>query len=436
MALVEGCKHELEITVPVEAVQRETDKVVASIQKKVNLPGFRPGKAPAGLVRQRFPQEIRQEVLEHLLPKAFREKVDEEKLQVVGTPDVTEVHFHDNEPLRFKAAFEVAPDIALGTYKGVEVPYAEPVVSDEDVDTRLSQLREQKADYVNEDPRPLQDGDFAVVDLASTGGVAEAIDQKDLQLHIGGADTLPGFSEHLRGMSPGDEKEFEVTYPEDYGSEQLAGKSVSFRVKVTGVRRKELPELNDEFAKDLGDFQTMDELRNAVRQAIFKEREFQAQNEAKHKLVEKLIDTHEFPIPEAYVDRQVESQVESQLRRLGMREEEMRNLKLDWNKIRDTQKEKASRDVKGSLLLEKIADVEQVQATEEEIDSEIQRFAKQEREPLPAVRQRFRKDGTDRKIAAHIRTEKTLQMLFDNAQKVTPPPSEEPAAAEPVNQEG
>lgn len=420
MALVEGCKHEIEITVPVSEVEQETEKVVADLQKKVRLPGFRPGKAPMGLIRSRFESDIRQDVLERILPRYFNKKIEEDHLQVVGSPRVTGVHFHKGEPLTFKAEFEVAPKIELGEYRGIEVPYQEPVVTDEDVDKRIEQLREQKAEYVNLDPRPIEDGDYAVIALKSTGGIQPPIEQDELVLHIGDAETLPGFTENLRGLSPGDEKDFEITYPEDYGQERLAGKTIQFHGTVKAIRRKELPELNDDFAKDLGDYQDLNELRDAVRKAIFRDREMRAQQEAKEKIVDKLVEAHDFPVPEAFIDRQIEAQLESQLRALGAQGVDPRQLKLDWEKVRASQRDRAIHDVKGSLLLDRIADREAIVVTQNEVDHEVQRIARQRREPVAAVRMQLEKDGAIRRIASHIRTEKTLNFLFEHARKVAP----------------
>ena len=227
----------------------------------------------------------------------------------------------DGEPLRFKAEFEVAPDFEVNDYRGVEVPYAEPQVGDEDVDKRIEEIRERKAEYVNEDPRPLAEGDHTVVSVESISGIeGDPIRSDEMSLHLDNPETLPEFNEHLVGMSPDDEKEFDVTYPADYGQERLAGKTVRFKVKVKSVRRKELPELNDEFARDLGDYQNLDELRDAIRKAIFAQREFAAQQEAKGKIVDTLVKGHEFPIPNAYVDFQIENNVRRSVREITGRD--------------------------------------------------------------------------------------------------------------------
>jgi trigger factor len=420
VALVEGCKHELEITVPVSEVDAETERVVEKIKNQVKLPGFRPGKAPASIIRTKFASEIRQDVLEALIPKHFRKKVDEDNLQVVGQPSVSDVHLHSGEPLRFKAEFEVAPAIELGDYRDVTIEYREPVVTDEDVEERLNRLRDQKAEFINLDPRPIEDGDFAVISLKSVSGVEKPIEQDEMILHIGAEDTMAAFNENLRGASPGEERTFSVTYPEDYGQETLAGKTVEFLASVKALRRKELPEANDEFASDLGDFKGLDELKETIRKTIFQEREIQAQHEAKEKILDHLVAAHEFPIPEAFLDRQIENQLENQLRPLIAQGLDPRKLKLDWNKLKEAQRERATRDVKASLLVDRIAEREAIGVTQEEMDREVHRIAKQRREPVPAVRQALEKDGTMGNIYNHIRTDKTLNFLFENSRKEAP----------------
>jgi trigger factor len=428
--LVEGCKHEIEVTVPVDEIARETDRVVANIQQKARLPGFRPGKAPASLIRSKFSKQVRDDVLENLLPKYFRQKVEEEHLEVVGRPNVKDVHFHEGEPLRFKAEFEVAPEIELNDYRGVTVHYSEPQVTDEDIAKRLDEIREQKAQFVNVEPRQVADGDYAVATLDSTSGVEEPIHQDEVVLHIGDPDTMTGFSDALRGMSPGEEKQFEVTYPEDFGQAKLAGKTVGFLARLTMIRNKELPELNDEFAQDLGDYPSLNDLRDAVRKAIFAEREYAAQQKAKDELINRLIETHDFPVPEAYIERQVEAQVENQFRELAERGIDPAKLKIDWAKLKASQRGKALHDVKASLLVDKIAEREAIAPTNDEVDAEVQRIAKQQREPVAAVRKKLQKDGVLSRIAYQIRSNKTLNFLFEHARKEAgePEPQQENAA--------
>lgn len=422
MPVAESCKRSLEISIPVEEVEAETNRVVIDVQKRAKMPGFRPGKVPEALVRRNWEGDIRQRVLENLIPKYLHKKFEEDNLNVVGTPDITDIHFHAGEPLRFKADFEVIPDFELGEYQDVEVPYDDPQVTDEDVDKRVEELRNQKAEFVNEDPRALADGDFAVVSIESLSGVeGEPIRNDEMQVELGGEETLKAFTENFRGMSPGEVKEFDVTYPEDFGQPRLAGKTVRFRTEVKGLRRKELPEVNDEFAKDLGDYRDLAELRDAVRKSIQAGRTYEAQRDAKEKIVDKLVDAHEFPVPETLVERQIKNRVESRLTDLAAQGIDPRAIKLDWQKVKESQHDKALREVKASMLLSRIAEREHIDPTREEVDREVERIARQQRESFAAVRLRFEKDGTLGRIARHIQTEKTLNYLFEHARKVAAP---------------
>lgn len=418
MALIEGCKHALEVSVPAQEVDSETARTVSDIQKRAKLQGFRPGKAPTSLIRKYFAEDIRKRVIESLIPKHLQKQFEADNLNVVGTPDISEVHLHDGEPLRFKAEFEVVPEIELNEYKDIEVEYKEPEVSDDDVNTRLEELREQKADYINIDPRPAEDGDHAVVALESLTGLdGEPVKSDEMTLELGGADTLPEFTENLRGAEPGETREFEVSYPEDYGSTRLAGKKVKFRATLKGLRKKELPELNDEFAQDLGDYRNLEELRAAVRKGILAQRQHEAQEEAKNRIVDKLVDAHDFPVPETFVERQVRSRVEQSLRAMAGEGVDPRNLQIDWKKVMETQREKAVREVRASLILSRVAGKESIHATRDEVDKEVERVARQQREPVAAVQMRFEKDGTMNRIANHIQTAKTLNFLFEHARK-------------------
>ncbi|MEP7365397.1 MAG: trigger factor [Acidobacteriota bacterium] len=420
MSETQDIKRTTEIVIPLEEVQAATEKVVNSLQQKVRLQGFRPGKAPLSIIRTRFKEDIRQEVVEKLVPQAFRARADQEDWKVVGNPNVTDIHFHDDEPIRFKAEFEVLPEFELGEYRGLQVPYDEPVVTDEDIAKRLEGIRDQKADYVNIDPRPVEDGDYAVVSLKSIEGVeGDPIEQPEVMLHVGGEETIAAYTDALRGMTPPDgEAEVEVTYPEEYAAERLAGKTVKFHMVLKGLRKKELPELNDDFAQDIGDFKTLDELKEEIRKTILRERENQAQSAAKNKLVDQLVDTHEFPVPEAFVDQQIQANVESRLYELAGAGVDVKKLNLKWDEIKASQKDRATREVRASMLLDKIADREAIEVLNDEIDREIHSVARRERQPAAAIRKQLEENGGIRRIAMQIRTTKVLNFLFEQSKKV------------------
>ena len=260
-----------------------------------------------------------------------------------------------------------------------------------------------------------------MVALESLAGIeGKPIKQDELMLLVGGEDTLPGFNENIRGMEPGSSKEFDVTYPEDYGEQKLAGKTVRFRLDLKAIRAKELPEINDEFAKDLGDYKDIQELREAVKTTMMGERELMAQQAAKDEIIDQLVKTHDFPIPEVFLERQIEATVEQRMRELMNQGVDPKSLKLDWQKIKESQSESAKRDVKASLLLDKIAERETIETTVDEVDQEVERIAKMKGEPFAVVKAKLEEDGQIRRMAARIRTEKTLNLLFEQARKVAP----------------
>ena len=417
LALIEGCKHSLEVTVPIDEVEKEQAAAVAEVTAKVRLPGFRPGKVPQGLVKSRFAADIRQQVLDKLIPKALGAAVERENLRVVSRPDIVDLKWEADEPIWFKAEFEVSPNIELGEYRGLTVKYSEPVVTDEDVTARIEEIRDSKAEFVSIDPRPAEDGDYVLVNLKSIAGADKPVERDDLTLKIGDKDALPAFNENLTGMTPGEMKEFTVTYPDNYAEENLSGKTVTFELTLNALRKKELPDLNDEFAKDLGDFQTLDELRNTVKGALLRERETRAKNEAKVQLIEQVVGSHDFPVPEVFVDRQLRDGLEQRLAALVQQGVDPNQLNFDWKSYRETNKDQAVKDVKGSLLLEKIAEREAIETMKDEMDREIQRLARGQRRPVAQVRADLEKNNRIPAIASQIRTEKVLNFLFDNARK-------------------
>ncbi|MGC8758516.1 MAG: trigger factor [Bryobacteraceae bacterium] len=433
MALIEGCKHSIEVTIPADAMAAEIEKVTEKVRSQARIQGFRPGKAPASIIRARYGSEIRQEALENLIPKYLEEACERENLRVVSRPTIKDLHFHEGEAVHFRAEFEVAPEIELKDVRGLKVAYAEPVVTEEEVEERLNQIRESRAEFVNIDPRPVEDGDHCLVSLETIAGVeGEPLRQDDINIEVGGKDTFEEFSNALRGAVPGDVREAEVTYPENYAVERLAGRTVRFRITLKQIRRKELPELNDEFARDLGDFQSIDEVREEIRKAIFREKDYEAQVKAKNDLVDQIVAMHDFPVPEAYIDDRIEHMLDGQLRSMQAQGVDISKIRIDWEKLKQNQYEQAKHDVKAALLLGRIAARENIHATEEEIDQEVQRIARQRREPVAAVRLKLEKEGGLQTIVNRIITDKTLKFLFDHAVKVPP---ETAAAAETSKEE-
>jgi trigger factor len=409
-------KREIAVEVPAEAVTRETETLIQKYQKLARLPGFRTGHVPASVIRQRFSEDIKSDVVDALVPRYFRMETEKLGLVPVSQPRVTDLHVHDGEPLRFKAAFEVMPEIKVEGYKEIRAEKAEITVTDQEVDESLNSLREQHATYGSVEGRALADADFAQVSLNGVpkDGEGKPVHMDDILVEIAGKTTMPEFTENLRGTSPGDERTFEVTYPPDTSDQRLAGKTFTYTVKVLGVKQKALPELNDQFAKELGEeFTSLDLVKQRIREGMEAERQHSAEHTAKDKLVDELVKRNDFEVPEGLVERQIDVRLERGLRALaaqGMRQEDLK--KMDLNRLRAGQREQAVQEVKASLLLEKIAEEEHIEVGDEEIDREIEALAQQSKQTPEAIRARLTRDGALDRIRHRIRSEKTLDFLY------------------------
>jgi trigger factor len=408
-------RREIAVEIPVEEVNRETASLIQKYQKLARIPGFRRGHVPASIIRQRFSEDLKSDVVEALVPRYFRKEADKQGLIPVSQPQVTDLQLKDNEPLRFKASFEVMPEIKVEGYKELRAEKTEVTVTDEEVEQSLTGVREQHATFTSVEGRVLADGDYAQVSLDGKpkDGEDKPVHMDEVLVEIAGKNTMPEFTENLRGASPGDDCVFEVTYAADATEQRLAGKTFTYTVKVQSIKHKTLPELDDQFATQLGEFKTLDEVRQRIREGMESERKHAAEHEAKDKLVAELVKRSEFEVPEALVDRQIDVRLERGLRALaaqGMKAEDIK--KMDLNRLRVGQREQALQEVKASLVLDKIAEEEKIEVSDEEIDREIDALATQSKQTPEAIRARLTRDGALDRIRNRIRSEKTLDFLY------------------------
>ena len=412
------CLREIAIEIPADVVAQESESVMRKYQKLAKLPGFRKGKVPASVIRQRFAGELRSDLIEELVPRFFRQEAEKQHLEPVSQPRVTDIEFKEGEPLRFKATFEVMPPIAVSGYDELRAEKQDVSVSDEEVEDELNHLREQRAKYIEVQGTTLAEGDFAEVSFtgmpAEEGGKPITVDE--VLVEVGGKNTVREFSENLRGCSPGDERRFDVNYPQDFSDQRLAGKTVTYNVKVKAIKQKELPPLDDDFAKAAGDFKSVAELRQRIREELERQKKSRAEHEAKDKLIEQLVERNNFPVPESLVERQVDVRLERGLRALaaqGLRAEDMK--KMDLPRLRAGQRDAAVREVRASLLLEKIADAEKLEVSDAEVNQEIDSLAKQMQQTPESVRARLTRDGALDRIRNRIRNEKALDFLYSRS---------------------
>jgi trigger factor len=411
-------KREIQVEIPADEVAKETSILIQKYQKLARLPGFRRGHIPASIIRQRFAQDINNDVVDALIPKYFHQETGKLGLIPVSQPRVTDLHVHEGEPLRFKASFEIMPEVKVEGYKELRAEKTDVAVTDEEVEQSLNGLREQQATFTAIEGRPLAEGDFAQASLDGLpkDGEGKPVHMDEVLVEIGGKNTMPEFTENLRGVSAGEERSFEVKYPDDSTDKRLAGKVFNYTVKVQAIKQKALPELNDQFAKELGEFVTLDDVRKRLREGMEAERKHEGERAAKDKLVAELVKRNEFEVPEAMVERQIDLQLERGLRALaaqGMKAEDLK--KIDMQRLRAGQRERALEDVKASLLLEKIAEEEKIEVGDEEIEREVESLAKQSKQSAEAIRARLTQEGALDRIRARIRAEKTLDFLYQQS---------------------
>jgi trigger factor len=447
-----ACKREIEIEIPADVVAKQQEALVQRYSKQARIPGFRKGKVPASMVRNRFSSEITSDVVEHLVPQYFREAVVKGGFRPVSQPHIYGLEFTPGEPIKFKAAFEVLPEFDLGDYKAIKVEKPDVTVTEEEVDHELKLLQEKQASFdpVDEE-RGAEKGEFVQVSFearpknlvddepeagsdeaksaeaepveekatAAEGAeqAAQPVQMEEVLVEIGGANTIPEFTKNLEGAKAGEERSFEVSYPEDFYDKRLAGMVFDYKVKVNAIKKKTLPELNDDFAKELSpDFQNLGDLKQRFRENMEAELKHKTEHEAKDKLIEELVAKHDFPVPRSMVEHQIDLRLERGLRALaaqGMKTEDMR--RMDFGRLRAGQEEFAKKEVKSSVLLAKIAIKENIQVSDQELENEIEAMAAQMQQPLEEVKKRLTEDNAVERLRDRMRSEKALNLLYSNS---------------------
>src|ERR1041384_191310 len=423
-------RKQIDIEIEADAVRKVYDRVSDQYAKSANVPGFRPGHAPRGVVRTRFKDQIRTEVLRELLPEAVQKAIADHNVQALGEP---ELNLDNNEgldqlgqkPITFNVNVDVLPEIKLGEYKGLEAARRTRPVKDEDVDRVIEQLRENSASLEPVEDRGAQLDDTVTANFHGTfvnAPEAEPINVEDVDVVLGGQGVVQAITDNLTGTKPDDEKTFSVEYPEDFSAKGLAGKTVEYKVKVNAVRVKELPALDDEWAQSLGgegdEIASLDQLKEKIRSDLEAQAKDEAEGAVRTQLLRKLVEGHEFELPERLVEHQTEHRLESIVRDMIGQGIDPRNPELDWEKARDSLKEQARYELRSSLLLEGIADEEKIEVSDQEIEDEIKAIANASRQTPEQVRAVLTKQGGERSIAPRLRNRKALDFLVAKA-KVT-----------------
>lgn len=410
-----ACKKNLVIELPAEEVAREFERISQRLAKVAKVPGFRPGRAPVNIVKRRFYQEIKSELIHDLLHKSYKQAIEQRQLEPISEPTLEKVEFDLGAPLRLELSFETLPEIEIEDYRGLEVKIEEQAVGEAEVDAELERLREQLAVFVPIEGRPVREGDLVSLDVEGSyvGGRAQVIVEKGRAYRVSRDELHEAFLENLVGAERDEQREFTVSYPADYPDARLAGKSVAYKVKVVEIKEKQLPELNDELAKDAGDYASLDELRSAIRRQLEERNQRQSEKEAREKLLGILLERHRFEVPEKLVGEQLRGmmrQLAATMARHGIDPKQ-----INWNKVASEYLPLAEREVRSALLLKHIAKREGIEVSDEELEREFKRMAAESQLTVEEIEASYSRNDRMERLRARLRDKKALDFILENA---------------------
>jgi trigger factor len=411
---LEGCKRRLAVEAPLDVVQKEWERAYGRVQKQARLPGFRQGHVPRALVKVHFADDVRREVAQHLIPDVYRRALSEARLEPVDEPDLQDVRLEEDAPLSFVAVVEVKPAITLGDYKGLKVEQAPRPVTDAEVEEALGRLREQQAQFVSVE-RAAGPGDLVIVDytLAVEGEAPSS--QTGYAFVVGDGSVLPEIDQAVAGLRAGEDRAVGFRLPADHRREALRGKAGTATVKVTEVKEKVLPELGDELARSLGEFETLAALRADVRKQLEARRAGEDRRALEDKVLDALLARHPFAVPEAMIMRQIAHQVEHARDRLRRQGVDPDGIQWDYTKLLGELRPGAERAVRRALILESIAEREGIAPGEAEVESEVEKIARAGQRPTPAIRRMMEKSGDLDVLRQSLRERMTLEFLIGQA---------------------
>jgi trigger factor len=412
---VNDTRKDLHIELPSTVVDEAIDRVTRDYSRRARIPGFRPGKAPSRVVKQRFREQILNDVAHDLIPRVIDDALRERGVEPIDTPDVRNVTIDEGQPLTFTASFDTVPTFEPGDYATVSLRRPTPQVDEEAVTQAIERLRARAARWDPVEGRGVVEGDTVTVDITRVAAGTAPESHTDVNVDLGAKANPPGFDEQLLGLEPGSEKTFPVHYPADYPIGELANTDVSYTVAVKAIKRRVLPELDDEFAKDLGDFETLDALKVRVREDLEHEARHEAERAVRGDLMKQLAARVPFELPATLVEREMDRRVEEFARRLMDQNIDPREAGIDWRAFRESQRESSRQAVAGALVLDEVSRRERLEVGDEEVEREIARYAEQSGRTPAAVRAALEKEGGLSRIRAGLRREKSIDFVMSRA---------------------
>jgi len=408
-------RKSVKVEIPQDVVDAEIDRLARDYSRKARIPGFRPGKAPARVIKQRFKDQILHDVAQDLIPRAVDDALRERGVEAVDTPDVRDVTVEEGRPLTFTASFDTVPSFEPGDLSTITLQRAAVAIDDEAVGGALQRLRDRAARFEPVEGRGVDHGDTVVLDLERSDASGQPDRHADVSIELGAKSNPPGFDEQLLGLEAGATKSFVIHYPQDYPIGELANTDVSYTVTVKGLKRRVLPELDDEFAKDLGEFDTLDALKTRIREDLEHEARHEADRALRADLMKQLAPRVPFEVPTSLVEREIDRRIEEFARRLMDQNVDPRQAGIDWNAFRESQREVARNTVAAALVLDEVTRREQIAVSDDEVEREVATYAERTGRTPAAVRAALEKEGGLSRIAAGLRREKSIDFVMSRA---------------------
>ncbi len=410
--VLSGCKREIELDIDADEVMKEFNEIVDRFSSQAKIRGFRPGKVPRDLIKQKFYPELKESLINTLVPKALSSELKAQNINPVGMPVVNDLHFKEGEPLRFKVQFEVWPEFELPTYKKIKVKQKKITVEPQEIENSLEDLRARSAEYIPVERREVADGDYVAVELKGKDlDTKRFLPLEKGVILAGHPDNEEALNKNLIGLKPGDEKSFTVEHDKNHKNKRLAGKTIEYDMKIVSIKERNLPALDDEFAKGLGEFKDLKDLKEKIEKEIVSTKERAAKNEMAEDIIKKISEKLNIELPEAIVEQENEAVVRRLLSSLP--QQNLSNEGLD--QIRSEGKGKAEQNIKNHLILKKIAGKEKLGISDEEIQEEFKRIAKANNLPIARVIEEFNKEGKREELRDNLVLKKTVDFLVDNA---------------------
>lgn len=418
---VSATRKTVAIEIPIDLVDAEINRVARGYTKQARLPGFRPGKAPQALIKRRFKEQILHDVMHDLIPRAVEEAMQERGIEPVNTPDITEVVLEEGRPMTFTAAIETVPEFDPGDCAAMTLERPSTDVPDEAIADMLERLRDRAGTYEPVEGRAVAEGDAVVLVLDRTGPDGQVDHHDEVTVQLGAPGNPPGFDAELIGMHHEESRTFTIQFPENDSASDLANTDQTYAVTLTGIRRRVLPALDDEFAKDLGEFESLAALRERIAADLGREAEDKATREVRAGLLKQLAARVTFELPASLVDREMDRRLEEFARQLASQNLDPREAGIDWAQFREAQREPAQEATASALALDEIAKREGITVANEDVDKEIEGFAARAGKTPTALRAQLEKEGGIARLYAGLRREKAVDLALSRATIVDTP---------------